>query len=74
MTDEQSIVLTVLGDRARRGEAPATAEEIAELTRWPGARTFGVARTRRILRQLQAAGLVRRTASRAAGIRWETRR
>jgi hypothetical protein len=71
MTEEQSIVLTVLADRARRGDGPGSVEEIAELTRWPGARTFGVGRTRRVLRELQAAGHVRRTSSRAAGIRWD---
>lgn len=69
-TEEQGIVLTVLADRARRGEGPGTADEIAAGTAWPGERTFGVARTRRILRQLQAAGHVRRIASRAGGVRW----
>ena len=63
-------MLTVLADRARRGEGPGTADEIAAGTAWPGERTFGVARTRRILRQLQAAGHVRRIASRAGGVRW----
>jgi hypothetical protein len=29
LTDEQALVLTVLGDRARRGDGPGTAEEIA---------------------------------------------
>jgi hypothetical protein len=71
MTEGQSIALTVLLDRARRGEGPATAEEIAEMTRWPGARTFGHRRTSRILSELLAAGRVRRTASRAEGVRWE---
>jgi hypothetical protein len=67
---EQRIVLTVLLDRRRQGEPPATVEEIDAATAWPGARTFGVDRTRRILRELQAAGFVRRISSRANGVRW----
>jgi hypothetical protein len=74
MNEEHSIVLTVLLDRARRGEGPGSAEEIATGTAWPGQRTFGVARTRRILRGLQAAGDVPRAASRADGVRWEVGR
>ena len=70
MTEDQAIVLTVLRDRSRLGEGSATVDEIAAGTAWPGERTFGVARTRRILRQLQAAGHVRRIASRAGGVRW----
>ena len=67
-------MLTVLADRANRGEGPGTADEIAAGTVWPGERTFGVARTRRILRQLRVAGHVRRIASRADGVRWEVLR
>jgi hypothetical protein len=74
LSDDQQIVLTVLGDRARRGEEPAVVEEIAAATAWPGARTFGVQRTRRILRELREAGHVRRNATRADGVRWEVER
>lgn len=73
-TEEQGIVLTVLADRTRRGEGAATAEQIAAGTAWPGVRTFGVVRTRRVLRELQAAGLARRTSTRADGVRWQTGR
>jgi hypothetical protein len=69
LSREQQIVLTVLGDRARRGEGPAAVEEFAAATAWPGARTFGVDRTRRILRELREAGYARRHATRAGGVR-----
>ena len=60
LSDEAQIVLTVLADRARRGEGLGSVEEIAAATAWPGARTLGVDRTRRILRDLQEAGYARR--------------
>ena len=63
LSDEAQIVLTVLADRARRGEGLGSVEEIAAATAWPGARTLGVDRTRRILRDLQEAGYARRHAA-----------
>jgi hypothetical protein len=65
LSDEQAVVLTVLGDRARRGEGPAAVEAVAAATAWPGARAVGVGRTRRILRELRRAGYVRRHATQA---------
>jgi hypothetical protein len=74
LSEEQGVVLTVLYDRARRGDEPCSVEEVAAGTAWPGERTYGVARTRRALGELRAAGLARRIASRADGVRWEARR
>ena len=73
-TRSSCVVLTVPTDRERRGEGPASAEEIAAGTAWPGEKPYGVARTRRILRALLDAGLVQRTATRAYGVRWEVPR
>jgi hypothetical protein len=63
LTEEQGVVLTVLGDLAGRGEGPVPAKQIARLTARPGERTYGVARTRRVLMELRCLGLTRRTAS-----------
>lgn len=74
LSDEQKIVWTVLHDRAVGCSEPAGAsvEDVARATGWPGERTFGVARTRRVLHELRRVGLVTRTATRAAGVRWRT--
>lgn len=56
LTEEQGVVLTPIRDRARRGEPPATTLEIAAGTAWPGARTYGIRRTARILRELSNLG------------------
>jgi hypothetical protein len=53
LTDSQQVVLTVLWDRARSGEASGTAGQIAQQTAWPGGQTYGVDRARRILGELR---------------------
>jgi len=76
LTDEQEIIATVLLDRSRGvlGQTPAgpgTVAEIAQGTAWPGARTYGVARTRRILGELRREGIARRlNYGRAGGVQW----
>jgi hypothetical protein len=74
LTEEQGVVLTVLLDRARRGDGPGSTEEIAAGTAWPGERTYGIDHARRVLNELRRLGLARRIASRAAGVRWEAGR
>lgn len=74
LSKEEAVVYTVLSDRATRGDGPATLQEVVLGTAWPGARTFGAARARRILRSLDEGGYVRRIATRAGGVRWEVRR
>lgn len=79
LSDEQKIVVTVLLDRYRIMDEPASAQEIAAATAWPGARTFGVGRTRRILRELRDEGLAHRLNFGSAGdgdriprgVRWQ---
>lgn len=61
LTDEQAVVLTVLTDRARRGDGPGLADAIAAGTAWPGARRYGARRTVRVLRELERLGLARRS-------------
>jgi len=66
--------LTVLQDRERRGEDSGSVEEIAHGTAWPGERTYGIERTRRVLHELRNLGLVRRVYSRGDCVRWEAQR
>jgi hypothetical protein len=56
LTEEQGVVWTALHDADRA----LTAAETAAATTWPGARTFGVSRTRRVLRELEALGRAER--------------
>jgi hypothetical protein len=70
LTEEQQIVLTVLLDRGHRGDEPGAVEDIAAGTAWPGARKFGVARTRRVLNELRRRDLARR----AGRSSWEAQR
>jgi len=77
LTEEQGIIAAVLFDRARESSwhgaprGPGTVAEIAQDTAWPGARTYGVARTRRILHELRREGIARRlNYGRAGGVHW----
>jgi hypothetical protein len=73
LTEEQGVVLAAVNDRKARGDSPGTTEEISADTAWPGERTYGMARTSRILRELQELGYVRRVRNRARGVYWVTR-
>jgi hypothetical protein len=59
-------VLGVLYDAHR----PLTATKAAAGTAWPGARTYGLRRTRRLLRELEAAGFAERRQGRWHWLRW----
>jgi hypothetical protein len=59
-------VLTVLYD----ADGPLSAAETAAATAWPGARTYSLRRTRRVLRELEAAGLAERRRGRWRWLRW----
>lgn len=62
-------MLTAMLDRLRRGEAPGSGEQIAAGTAWPGARTYGIARTRRFLLELAELGLAQRICRRGRSVR-----
>lgn len=54
------VVLAAMQDGRMAWPHARTLKTVAGSTVWPGARTFGVARTRRALRELITAGYVRR--------------
>jgi hypothetical protein len=74
LSEEQSVVWDVLSDRRRRGDPPGTDEDLARATEWPGERPYDITRVRRILRELQTLGYVRRVSSSSRGVYWLTRR
>lgn len=69
LTEEQSVVLTVLTDNG----GPMTVADIAASSGWPSHRPYGTHRVARVLRELRDLSLVKRWGYRDGKTVWTAR-